>query len=47
MFQNKRNNFKNSVIARKNFNETWKSLIDFANDSFFKIENVEKIVLDY
>ena len=35
-------NFKNSVIINKNFDETWTSLIDFVNDSFFKIENLEK-----
>ena len=35
-------NFKNSVITKKNFDETWNSLIDFVNDSLFKIENLEK-----
>ena len=35
-------NFKNSVITNKNFEETWTSVIDFVNDSFFKIENSEK-----
>ena len=35
-------NFKNSVITNKNFDETWTSLIDFVNNSFFKIENLEK-----
>ena len=35
-------NFKNSVITNKSFDETWNSLIDFVNDSFFKIENLEK-----
>jgi len=35
-------NFKNSVITNKNFDETWTSVIDFVNDSFFKIENIEK-----
>ncbi len=35
-------NFKNSVITNKNFDETWTSLIDFVDDSFFKIENLEK-----
>ena len=35
-------NFKNFVITNKNFDETWTSLIDFVNDSFFKIENIEK-----
>ena len=35
-------NFKNSVITDKNFDETWTSVIDFVNDSFFKIENLEK-----
>ena len=35
-------NFKNSVITNKNFDETWTSVIDFVNDSFFKIENLEK-----
>ena len=33
---------KNSVITNKNFDETWSSVIDFVNDSFFKIENREK-----
>ena len=35
-------NFKNSIITNKNFEETWTSVIDFVNDSFFKIENLEK-----
>ena len=35
-------NFKNSVITNKNFDETWTSVLDFVNDSFFKIENLEK-----
>ena len=35
-------NFKNSTISNKNFDETWNSVIDFVNDSFFKIENLEK-----
>ena len=35
-------NFKNSTIANKNFDETWNSILDFVNDSFFKIENLEK-----
>lgn len=35
-------NFKNFVITNKNFNETWTSVIDFVNDSFFKIENLDK-----
>ena len=35
-------NFKNSVITNKNFDETWTSLIDFVNDSFFMIENLDK-----
>ena len=35
-------NFKNSVITYKNFDETWTSIIDFVNDSFFKIENFDK-----
>ena len=35
-------NFKNSVTTNKNFDETWTSVIDFVNDSFFKIENLEK-----
>ena len=35
-------NFKNSVITNKNFDETWTSVIDFVNDSFFKIENLDK-----
>ena len=35
-------NFKNSTIFNKNFDETWNSILDFVNDSFFKIENLEK-----
>ena len=35
-------NFKNSLTINKNFDETWNSVIDFVNDSFFKIENLEK-----
>ena len=35
-------NFKNSVITNKNFDETWTSITNFINDSFFKIENLEK-----
>ena len=35
-------NFKNSVITNKNFHETWTSVIDFIDDSFFKIQNLEK-----
>ena len=35
-------NFKNSLITNKNFDETWTSVIDFVNDSFFKIENLDK-----
>ena len=35
-------NFKSSIITNKNFEETWTSIIDFVNDSFFKIENLEK-----
>ena len=35
-------NFKNSVITNKNFDETWTSVLDFVNDSFFKIENLDK-----
>ena len=35
-------NFKNSVITNKSFDETWTSVINFVNDSFFKIENLEK-----
>ncbi len=35
-------NFKNSVITNKSFDETWTSVINFINDSFFKIENLEK-----
>ena len=35
-------NFKNSVITNKNFDETWTSVTDFVNNSFFKIENLEK-----
>ena len=35
-------NFKNSVITNKNFDETWTSVLDFVNDSFFKIVNLEK-----
>ena len=35
-------NFKSSVITDKNFEETWTTVIDFVNDSFFKIENLDK-----
>ena len=35
-------NFKSSIITDKNFEETWTSIIDFVNDSFFKIENLKK-----
>ena len=35
-------NFKNSIITNKNFEEIWTSVVDFVNDSFFKIENLEK-----
>ena len=35
-------NFKNSLITNKNYDETWTSLNDFVNDSFFKIENLDK-----
>ena len=35
-------NFKNSIITNKNFEETWTSVVDFVNDSFFKIENLKK-----
>ena len=35
-------NFQNSIITNKNFDETWTSVIDFVNNSFFKIENLEK-----
>ena len=35
-------NFKNFVITNKNFDETWNSVLDFVNDSFFKIENIDK-----
>ena len=35
-------NFKNSVITNKSFEETWTSVTDFVNNSFFKIENLEK-----
>ena len=35
-------NFKNSIITNKSFDETWTSVIDFVNYSFFKIENIEK-----
>ena len=35
-------NFKNYVIIKKNFDETWNAIIDFVNDSFFKIENLDK-----
>ena len=35
-------NFKKSVITNKNFDETWISVTDFVNDSFFKIENINK-----
>ena len=34
--------FKNSVITSKNFDETWTSVVDFVNDSFFKIEKLDK-----
>ena len=34
--------FKNFAITNKNFEETWNSVINFVNDSFFKIENLEK-----
>ena len=30
-------NFKNSLITNKNFDDTWISVIDFVNDSFFNI----------
>ena len=36
------NNFKNSVITNRNFNDTWTSVIDFVENSFFKIENIDK-----
>ena len=35
-------NFKNSLITNKNYDETWTSVTNFVNDSFFKIENSEK-----
>ena len=35
-------NFKNPVITNKNFDETWTSVINFVNESFFKIESLEK-----
>jgi len=35
-------NFKNSVTTNKNFDDIWTSVIDFVNDSFFKIENLDK-----
>ena len=35
-------NFKNSVTTNKNFDDIWTSVIDFVNDSFFKIENLKK-----
>ena len=35
-------NFKNSLITNKNFDDTWISVIDFVNDSFFNIENIDK-----
>ena len=35
-------NFKNSVITNKNYDETWTDVTDFVNDSFFKIENLDK-----
>jgi hypothetical protein len=35
-------NFKDFVITNNNFDETWTSIFDFVNDSFFKIENLEK-----
>ena len=34
--------FKNSVITSKNFDETWTSVVDFVNYSFFKIEKLDK-----
>jgi len=34
--------FKNSIITKKKFDETWNSVINFVNDSFFKIENLDK-----
>ena len=34
--------FTNFAITNKNFEETWNSVINFVNDSFFKIENLEK-----
>ena len=36
------NNFKNSVITNKNFDETWNSVIDFVNDSFLKSKILRK-----
>ena len=35
-------NFKNSLITNKNYDETWNAIIDFVNNSFFSIENLEK-----
>ena len=35
-------NFKNFVITNKNFDETWTSVIDFVNGSFFNIKNLDK-----
>ena len=35
-------NFKNSLITNKNYDETWTSVTNFVNDSFFKIENLDK-----
>ncbi len=35
-------NFQNSVITYKNFDETWNSVTDFVNGSYFKIENSKK-----
>ena len=37
-------NFKNSVITNKNFDETWTSVLDFVNDSFFKLKILRKIL---
>ena len=35
-------NFKNFVITNKNFDETWASVVDFVNGSFFNIKNLDK-----
>ena len=35
-------NFKNFIITNKNFDDTWTSVIDFVNGSFFNIKNLDK-----